>query len=57
MTAFLPMLCTGLALAFVNGSTASGTAMYVAESLLAGGAAYFFSTCGRCAWFPAAFPD
>lgn len=46
MTAFLPMLCTGMALAFVNGSTPSGTAMYVAESLLAGGAAYFFAHAG-----------
>ncbi|WP_082236349.1 SpoIIE family protein phosphatase [Anaeromassilibacillus senegalensis] len=43
LTAFLPTFCTGMALAVVNGSTSMATAMYLAESLLAGGAAYFMS--------------
>jgi stage II sporulation protein E len=43
VVAFLPVLATGMSVALVNGSSAATTAMYVAESLLAGAAAYFFS--------------
>lgn len=43
LTAFLPMLATGLAILFVNGSGTATAAMYLAESLLGGGMAYFMS--------------
>ncbi|NLJ30681.1 MAG: SpoIIE family protein phosphatase [Clostridiales bacterium] len=43
VTAFLPVLATGLSIIFVNGSSAATAAMYAAESLLAAGAAYFFA--------------
>jgi stage II sporulation protein E len=43
ITAFLPVMATGMAIIFVNGSTSATVAMYVAESLLAAGVAYFFS--------------
>lgn len=39
----LPLVCTGLCVALVNGSTAVGTAYYVAEGLLAAAWAYLFS--------------
>lgn len=45
LTAFLPVLCTGLALAIVNESSAQAAVMYVAEAFLAGGAAYFMARC------------
>ena len=41
--AFLPVFATGLAVILVNGSGAVTVAMYVAEALLAGAAAYFFT--------------
>ncbi|MCI1965070.1 MAG: SpoIIE family protein phosphatase [Oscillospiraceae bacterium] len=43
IVAFLPVLATGMSVALVNGSGTATTAMYVAESMLAGAAAYFFS--------------
>ncbi len=43
VTAFLPVLATGMAIVFVNGSSSTTVAMYVAESLLAAGVAYFFA--------------
>lgn len=43
VTAFLPVFATGMAIIFVNGSSTATVAMYVAESLLAAGAAYFFT--------------
>lgn len=39
--AFLPLLATGITMVLVNGSLSSDAAMYVAESFLAGGSAYF----------------
>ena len=39
--AFLPLLATGLTLSLVNHSLSSVTALYVAESFLAAGTAYF----------------
>ncbi len=41
--AFFPVLATGMAIVFVNGSNTVTVAMYVAESLFAGGVAYFFA--------------
>ena len=41
--AFLPVLATGMAIVFVNGSNSVTIAMYVAEALLAGGVAYFLA--------------
>ena len=41
--AALPVLATGMSVALVSGSGAATTAMYVAEALLAGAAAYFLS--------------
>lgn len=41
--AFAPLAATGAALSMVNGSPLSGSAMYLAESLLAGGGAYFLA--------------
>ena len=41
--AFLPVLATGLSVSAVNGSGAATTAMYVAEALLSGAAAYFLA--------------
>lgn len=41
--ALFPVLATGMAIVFVNGSNSMTIAMYVAESLLAGGVAYFFA--------------
>ncbi|CAB1253571.1 Stage II sporulation protein E [Ruminococcaceae bacterium BL-6] len=38
-----PVLATGLAMGLVNGTDAGGIAMYVAESLLSAGGAYFFA--------------
>jgi stage II sporulation protein E len=43
VTAFLPVMATGLAIIIVNGSTSATVAMYVAESLIAAGVAYFFA--------------
>ncbi len=43
VTAFLPVMATGLSIIFVNGSTSTTVAMYVAESFLAAGVAYFFA--------------
>mgnify|MGYP000896140608 CR=1 FL=1 len=43
VVAALPVLATGISVSFVNGSGAVTTAMYVAEAMLAGAAAYFFS--------------
>lgn len=43
LCAFLPVLATGMSIVFVNGSNTSTIAMYIAESMLAGGAAYFFA--------------
>lgn len=42
ITAFLTVMATGIAIIYVNGSTAATAAMYVAESLLAAGVAFFF---------------
>ncbi len=39
--AFLPLLATGVTMVFINGSLSNVAAMYVAESFLAGGTAYF----------------
>lgn len=39
--AFLPLLLTGATLTLINGALSSTAAMYVAESFLAGGTAYF----------------
>ncbi|QAT48816.1 stage II sporulation protein E [Caproiciproducens sp. NJN-50] len=39
----LPVLATGMSVALVNGSGAATAAMYVAEAMLAGAAAYFLS--------------
>ncbi len=41
VAALLPLVSTGLAMAFVNGSPTSTIAVYVAESLLGAGGAYF----------------
>lgn len=41
--AFLPILATGISVSLVSGSSVGTTAMYVAEAMLAGAAAYFFS--------------
>ncbi|WP_243578014.1 SpoIIE family protein phosphatase [Clostridium minihomine] len=46
LISFAPVLMTGLAMAMVNGTDASGVAMYVAESLLAAGGAYFLVRSG-----------
>lgn len=46
LIAFAPVLMTGFAMAMVNGTDASGIAMYVAESMLAAGAAYFLVRSG-----------
>ena len=43
LVAFLPMLATAMAIVFVNGSGSASVAMYIAEALLAGGVAYFFT--------------
>lgn len=43
MTAFLPMLATAIAIVLVNGTSGSVTALYITESFLAGGGAYFIS--------------
>ncbi len=43
VTAFLPVFATGMAIIFVNGSSSVTVAMYVAESFLAAGVAYFFA--------------
>ena len=40
-TAFLPLLSTGIAMVFLNGSLSNVLAMYIAESFLAAGTAYF----------------
>ena len=40
-TAFLPLLATGMTMVLVNGSLGSTAALYVAESFLAAGTAYF----------------
>lgn len=42
----VPMAATGLCVALINGSTAVGTAYYIAEGLLAGAWGYFFSRTG-----------
>ncbi|MBP3703989.1 MAG: stage II sporulation protein E, partial [Clostridia bacterium] len=39
--AFLPLLATGVTMVMINGSLSNAAAMYVAESFLAGGTAYF----------------
>lgn len=41
--AFLPVFATGLAVVLVNGSGGATVAMYIAEALLSGAAAYFFT--------------
>lgn len=41
IVAFLPLIMTGAVLVFINGSLSSTAAMYVAESFLSGGTAYF----------------
>ena len=41
VTAFLPLLSTGIAMVFLNGSLSNVLAMYIAESFLAAGTAYF----------------
>ncbi len=43
LVTFFPLFGTGMALAWVNGTPAGGVALYVAESLLGAGCAYFFS--------------
>ena len=43
LASFMPVLATGMAIVFVNGSNGVTVAMYIAEALLAGGAAYFFA--------------
>lgn len=43
MTAFLPMIATGLAIIIVNGSNSTTVSMFIAESLLSAGVAYFFA--------------
>jgi len=43
VSAFLPVMATGMAIIFVNGSNSITVAMYVAESMLAAGVAYFFA--------------
>ena len=43
--AFLPTLVTGLSIVAVNGSGVITASMYISESFLAGGAAYFFFHC------------
>lgn len=40
--AFFPMLVTALSIVLISGSDAATTALYLAEALLAGAAAYFF---------------
>ena len=42
MAAFLPLLTTSVAVAAINGSGLHDTVLYVSESLMAGGTAYFF---------------
>jgi stage II sporulation protein E len=42
VTAFLPLLVTSMSIVLVNGSGTYSTAMFLAESLLAGCTAYFF---------------
>ncbi len=49
VAAFLPLLATAIAIVAVNGSGASVTALYISESLLAGGVAYFVSRTVRAA--------
>lgn len=41
LTALLPLVSTGMAMAFVNGSPVSTIAVYLAESVFGAGAAYF----------------
>ena len=40
--AFIPLLATGLTMSVINSSTPETVALYVAESFLSGGCAYFF---------------
>lgn len=42
LVAFLPLLATGLTMAVINSSGGDTVALYVAESFLSGGCAYFF---------------
>lgn len=49
VAAFLPLLATAIAIVAVNGSGTSVTALYISESLLAGGVAYFISRTVRAA--------
>ena len=42
VVAFLPLLLTGVAMVFLNGSLSYTAALYVAESFLGAGCAYFF---------------
>lgn len=45
--AFLPLLATGVTMVLINGSLSNVAAMYVAESFLAGGTAYFLQRAVR----------
>lgn len=49
LVAFAPVLATGIALSMVDGVTGSAVAMYIAESLLAAGGAYFFARAAQVA--------
>ncbi len=42
LVCFVPMLVTGIAMAFINGVTINSMTMYSAEAVLAAGGAYFF---------------
>ncbi len=44
--AFLPLLLTGMTMVFLNGSVSYTAALYVAESFLGAGSAYFFYRSG-----------
>ena len=46
VTALLPLVSTGMAMAFVNGSPTSTVAVYFAESVLGAGGAYFAARIG-----------
>lgn len=41
LVAGIPMLATGIALSWVNGTTTAGVTLYIAESVLAAGSSYF----------------
>ena len=47
VTAFLPLLLTGMTMVFLNGSLSYTAALYVAESFLGAGCAYFLRRAGN----------